>query len=51
MKIMQPDLFAKITNDNILFVFLESCFNDKTNEDGKLWIIPRSNLEEFKKVN
>jgi hypothetical protein len=50
MKIMYPDLFAKISNDNTLFVFLESCFNEKTDKEGDLWIIPRSNLEDFKKV-
>ena len=51
MKIKYPEIFQKISNDNILFVFLESGFNVNTTEDSKLWMIPRSNLEMFKKVN
>ena len=50
MKITNPNLFEKISNDNILFVFLESAFNENTTEGRSLWMIPRSNKEDFKKV-
>ena len=51
LKIKNPELFAKITNDNLLFVFLESGYNGHTDQEDDLWIIPRSNLEEFKNVS
>jgi hypothetical protein len=50
MKRENPQLFQKISNDNILFVFLESGYNEKSDKEGKLWITPRSNMEEFKKI-
>ena len=50
MKIKQPELFAKMSNDNILFLVIDSCYNDNARGEEKIWIIPRLNLEEFKKV-
>ena len=50
MKIQQPELFAKSTNDNYLFLFLEIGFNAMCKENEGLWIIPRLHRNEFRKV-
>jgi hypothetical protein len=50
IKIQDPVLFQKISNDNLLFVFAEASFNTQNEENG-VWIIPRSNREELRKVN
>ena len=49
IKFQDPILYSKMNNDNMLFVFAENSFNGDSSQEG-IWIIPRSNREEFRKV-
>ena len=51
IKIQNPPLFEKLTNDSYLFVFAETSFNGAMNKNDGIWITARSNRDEFRKVN
>ena len=50
IKFQDPILYSKMNNDNMLFVFAENSFNGDSSQEG-IWIIPRSNREEYRKVS